>query len=150
MCVFAMALADLFSIKYGALALLVLQNTFLVIFMRYSRTQAGPLYASSTAVFMMEVFTAPALQVNALVGDKILIMPCGCTNRMREYWFISQGSSRRAYLDRNLKSLYSLFDLHSSEQFAVFRIISSGCGDLSSLLSGFIGVDCFIACSLKY
>jgi hypothetical protein len=47
--------ADLFSVKYGALALLVLQNTFLVIFMRYSRTTSGPLYASSTAVFMMEV-----------------------------------------------------------------------------------------------
>jgi solute carrier family 35 (UDP-sugar transporter), member A1/2/3 len=51
-----MALGDLFSIKYGALALLVLQNTFLVIFMRYSRTIEGPLYASSTAVFMMEVW----------------------------------------------------------------------------------------------
>jgi solute carrier family 35 (UDP-sugar transporter), member A1/2/3 len=45
----------LFSIKYGALALLVLQNTFLVVFMRYSRTSDGPLYATSTAVVMMEV-----------------------------------------------------------------------------------------------
>ena len=46
---------NLFSIKYGALALLVLQNTFLVIFMRYSRTSEGPMYASSTAVAVMEV-----------------------------------------------------------------------------------------------
>eukprot|EP01041_Mallomonas_annulata_P008006 gene8006-16389_t len=49
-----MGLKDLFSIKYGALAMLVLQNTFLVVFMRYSRTQSGPLYASSTAVASME------------------------------------------------------------------------------------------------
>jgi len=48
-------LSKLFSIKYGALALLVLQNTFLVVFMRYSRTSEGPLYASSTAVVMMEL-----------------------------------------------------------------------------------------------
>ena len=46
---------DLFSLKYGALALLVLQNTFLVVFMRYSRQDSGPLYASSTAVAVMEV-----------------------------------------------------------------------------------------------
>ena len=49
-----MGFTDLFSIKYGALALLVLQNTFLVVFMRYSRTSSGPLYASSTAVASME------------------------------------------------------------------------------------------------
>lgn len=48
-------LANLFSIKYAALALLVLQNTFLVVFMRYSRTNEGPMYASSTAVAVMEV-----------------------------------------------------------------------------------------------
>jgi UDP-sugar transporter A1/2/3 len=50
---------DLFSIKYAALALLVLQNTFLVIFMHYSRTNKavsdGKLYASSTAVATMEI-----------------------------------------------------------------------------------------------
>ena len=50
-----MKISDYISVKYGALALLVLQNTFLVIFMRLSRTARGPLYASSTAVFMMEV-----------------------------------------------------------------------------------------------
>ena len=49
-----MAWKDLCSIKYGALALLVLQNTFLVVFMRYSRQNSGPLYASSTAVAVME------------------------------------------------------------------------------------------------
>ena len=52
-----MGLSDLFSIKYGALALLVLQNTFLVVFMHSSRVQSGggPLYASSTAVTVMEM-----------------------------------------------------------------------------------------------
>lgn len=53
-----MALSDyffmLFSIKYGALACLVLQNTFLVVYMHYSRVQTGPMYASSTAVTSME------------------------------------------------------------------------------------------------
>jgi hypothetical protein len=48
-------LKELCSIKYGALALLVLQNTLLIVLMRYSRKVKGPLYASSTAVFMMEV-----------------------------------------------------------------------------------------------
>lgn len=42
------------KVKYGALAMLVLQNTFLVVFMRYSRTIPGPMYAASTAVFVME------------------------------------------------------------------------------------------------
>ena len=46
---------NFFSVKYAALALLVLQNTFLVVFMRYSRTIEGPMYASSTAVTMMEI-----------------------------------------------------------------------------------------------
>lgn len=45
---------DLFNIKYLALAILVLQNTFLVVFMRYSRIEEGPKYASSTAVVCME------------------------------------------------------------------------------------------------
>jgi UDP-sugar transporter A1/2/3 len=46
---------SLFSIKNAALAALVLQNTFLVVVMRYSRTLDGPMYASSTAVVCMEV-----------------------------------------------------------------------------------------------
>ncbi len=45
---------NLFSLKYGALSILVLQNTFLVLSMRYSRTLPGDMYASSTAVVMME------------------------------------------------------------------------------------------------
>jgi UDP-sugar transporter A1/2/3 len=46
----------IFSVKYAALALLVLQNTFLVIYMHYSRTNhEGKLYASSTAVLLMEI-----------------------------------------------------------------------------------------------
>lgn len=48
-------MSSLFNIKYGALALLVLQNTFLVVFMHISRTQEGPMYASSTAVTIMEI-----------------------------------------------------------------------------------------------
>lgn len=44
----------LFSIKYAALVTLILQNTLLVLFMRYSRTVEGPMYASSTAVSVME------------------------------------------------------------------------------------------------
>jgi UDP-sugar transporter A1/2/3 len=47
-------LQNFVSIKYGALALLVLQNTFLVVYMGYSRTTTGPMYASSTAVATME------------------------------------------------------------------------------------------------
>lgn len=54
-----MAWRELFSIKYGALLLLVLQNTFLVVCMRYSRIQqsqdSSPIYASSTAVVCMEL-----------------------------------------------------------------------------------------------
>uniref|UniRef100_A0A7S2WAX6 UDP-N-acetylglucosamine transporter n=1 Tax=Rhizochromulina marina TaxID=1034831 RepID=A0A7S2WAX6_9STRA len=42
-------------IKYGALALLVLQNTALVLTMRYSRVSDGPRYVSSTAVASMEL-----------------------------------------------------------------------------------------------
>ena len=50
-------LSQVFSIKYAALALLVLQNTFLVVFMHYSRTltTSENLYASSTAVVSMEL-----------------------------------------------------------------------------------------------
>jgi UDP-sugar transporter A1/2/3 len=50
-----MALRDFIAVKYGALLLLVLQNTLLVIAMRYSRVSEGPMYAASTAVFSMEV-----------------------------------------------------------------------------------------------
>lgn len=44
----------LFTSKYGALACLVLQNTFLVVYMNISRTAKGNMYASSTAVVSME------------------------------------------------------------------------------------------------
>ena len=50
-----MGFTDYFPIKYTALAALVLQNTFLVVFMRLSRVQPGPSYATSTAVVCMEV-----------------------------------------------------------------------------------------------
>jgi hypothetical protein len=83
------AVVDLFSVKYGALALLVLQNTFLVVFMRYSRTTSGPLYASSTAVFMMEV--SPSLTPHSSLSsvDQIHFMQSGRSNRGREHQFLS-------------------------------------------------------------
>ena len=43
------------TMKYGALLLLVAQNTFLVLLMRISRTTGGDMYASSTAVVCMEI-----------------------------------------------------------------------------------------------
>lgn len=50
---------NIFSAKYLSLVFLVLQNTFLVVFMHYSRTQnqngTGRLYSSSTAVVTMEI-----------------------------------------------------------------------------------------------
>jgi len=49
------SLGFLFQVKYTALMALVLQNTLLVVFMRYSRVQEGPRYATSTAVVCMEV-----------------------------------------------------------------------------------------------
>jgi len=49
------SIGGLFSIKYAALATLVLQNTLLVVFMRYSRIVSGPIYYSSTAVATMEL-----------------------------------------------------------------------------------------------
>lgn len=65
-------LGDLFSIKNGALAMLVLQNTFLVVFMRYSRTATEALYASSTAVVMMEVVKFISCYGVILVENKSL------------------------------------------------------------------------------
>ena len=53
--------------KYIALALLVLQNTFLVVFMRLSRTSHGPLYAASTAVFIMEVVKFISCNIGASI-----------------------------------------------------------------------------------
>jgi UDP-sugar transporter A1/2/3 len=46
---------ELLSVKNMALAALVLQNSLLVLFMRYSLTVERPLYASSTAVASAEV-----------------------------------------------------------------------------------------------
>lgn len=43
------------ELKYVSLILLVVQNTVLVLLMRYSRTVEGPMYATSTAVCMNEV-----------------------------------------------------------------------------------------------
>jgi len=56
-------------IKYGSLVLLVAQMMGLVILMRYSRTHnSGPLYISSTAVFMMEVIKFLICNVVVFVG----------------------------------------------------------------------------------
>ncbi|KAL7550231.1 hypothetical protein ACHAWF_013469 [Thalassiosira exigua] len=46
----AMAMAAVCQPKYFVLALLVLQNTFLVLLMRYTRTRPGTMYLGSTAV----------------------------------------------------------------------------------------------------
>lgn len=53
----AVNMTSFVNYKNAALAALVLQNTFLVIFMHISRenTSNGPMYASSTAVAMMEI-----------------------------------------------------------------------------------------------
>eukprot|EP01125_Pyxidicula_operculata_P009192 TRINITY_DN3047_c0_g1_i1.p1 TRINITY_DN3047_c0_g1~~TRINITY_DN3047_c0_g1_i1.p1 ORF type:complete len:261 (+),score=19.65 TRINITY_DN3047_c0_g1_i1:875-1657(+) len=48
-------LSILTDIKYLSLLLCVLQNTSLVLLMRYSRTQEGPRYFTSTAVIAAEV-----------------------------------------------------------------------------------------------
>lgn len=66
----------IWSVKYGALACLVLQNTFLVVYMHYSRVHAAAdkLYASSTAVVTMEVvkfvscLAVIAYERNGLIG----------------------------------------------------------------------------------
>lgn len=42
------------NIKYLSLLILVIQNTTLVLVMRYSRTMEGPRYLSSTAVVLAE------------------------------------------------------------------------------------------------
>jgi len=50
-------ISSIFSFKYIALAMLVLQNTFLIIFMSMSRTskdESSKLYATTTAVVVME------------------------------------------------------------------------------------------------
>ena len=47
-------LKSLCTIKYGALVLLVVQNTSLVTLMGYSRHIKGPMYASSTAVYITQ------------------------------------------------------------------------------------------------
>lgn len=42
-------------LKYASLIILVVQNTALVLTMRYSRTMDGPRYLASTAVVMVEL-----------------------------------------------------------------------------------------------
>ena len=43
------------SLKYWALGVLVVQNASLILTIRYSRTQEGDMYISSTAVVFAEV-----------------------------------------------------------------------------------------------
>ena len=74
---------NLFSIKYGALALLVLQNTFLVVFMRYSRTSEGPMYASSTAVAVMEVVKFLTCMIVILYQKKSIKETVRCLYEVR-------------------------------------------------------------------
>eukprot|EP01038_Epipyxis_sp_PR26KG_P010847 gene10847-14560_t len=49
------SLKSICSVKSGALIALVVQNTFLVVYMHYSRVQNGPMYSSSSAVAVMEI-----------------------------------------------------------------------------------------------
>ena len=44
-----------FSLKYISLLLLIVQNTTVVLLMRYSRTMSGPRYLTSTAVVIAEI-----------------------------------------------------------------------------------------------
>ena len=61
-------------LKYGALFVLVLQNSTLVLTMRYSRSQEGQLYIASTAVVMSELtklmvaLVLIGLEENSIVG----------------------------------------------------------------------------------
>lgn len=50
-----MATTGLRSARYFSLLALAIQNTILVLLMRYTRTVSGPLYLASTAVFMGEL-----------------------------------------------------------------------------------------------
>jgi hypothetical protein len=58
----------------AALLALVLQNTLLVLTMRYSRTRPGPMYLASSAVIVDEVnpTTAPRPAHNAGRADSLL------------------------------------------------------------------------------
>lgn len=56
-------------LRYGSLALLVAQDTALVLLLRFSRQQAGPMYLSSTAVCCMEVMKLSACFLALLVGE---------------------------------------------------------------------------------
>ena len=58
------------EIKYVALLALALQNCMQMVFMRYSRTMAGPKYLTSTAVVMQEVVKIP-------VCLALLFVECG-------------------------------------------------------------------------
>lgn len=49
-----MAISNEFLVKYGCLAFLTVQNTALILTLRYSRTQPGPQYLTSTAVLLSE------------------------------------------------------------------------------------------------
>lgn len=69
-----MDIRNVFSIKYGALTCLVLQNTFLIVFTGYSRAVQGPMYASTTAVTVTEgiklitCLVVTAIQTGGIAG----------------------------------------------------------------------------------
>ena len=50
----ATAISSYINLKYISLLVLVIQNTSMVLVMRYSRTMDGPRYLSSTAVVLAE------------------------------------------------------------------------------------------------
>ena len=53
-----------YLLRYGSLALLVAQDTALVLLLRFSRQQAGPMYLSSTAVCCMEAMKLSVCMVD--------------------------------------------------------------------------------------
>jgi len=58
-----------YLLRYGSLALLVAQDTALVLLLRFSRQQAGPMYLSSTAVCCMEAMKLSVCMAMLLVGE---------------------------------------------------------------------------------
>jgi len=56
-------------LRYGSLAFLVAQDTALVLLMRLSRSRAGPMYLSSTAVCCMEILKLTVCFLMLLTGE---------------------------------------------------------------------------------
>lgn len=86
-------------LRYGSLALLVAQDTALVLLLRYSRSRGGPLYASSTAVCAMELLKLAACLVALLL--KADGKPKAFARSLRTDVFIPREVLRSASADRS-------------------------------------------------